>query len=135
MQRVARNKRREFAPRLTVARVADPIWKDVVHAFAEDADLVLVDISQPTEALVWEMETLRELGAACVYIVEEDAAAELERAAVAEESEDRTPRQGGVPDRFFSLLGDAPVLAYGPEEDPAAFAARLRVQLDNALVE
>ena len=47
------------APRLVVLKVADAVWRDVVHRLAAEADVALVDVSDPTEYLVWEVATLQ----------------------------------------------------------------------------
>lgn len=49
---------RVFAPRLVVIRVRSAIWQQAVGRLASAADAVLVDVSEPTENLLWEIEEL-----------------------------------------------------------------------------
>jgi hypothetical protein len=57
-RRVRRRSRRVLAPRITVLRVADPLWQAVVRRFAGESEVVLVDVSYPTDNLLWEVHTL-----------------------------------------------------------------------------
>jgi hypothetical protein len=50
--------RRVFAPRMAVARVANPLWQDVVRRLARLADATIVDVSEPSPNLLWELHTL-----------------------------------------------------------------------------
>ena len=50
------NRPRFFAPSVTVVTVANAIWQDVVSAAIPKCELVLVDVSAPTDALNWELE-------------------------------------------------------------------------------
>lgn len=66
---VARRSRRIFAPRLVVARVADPVWRQAVLTFARHCDAVIVDVSEASDNLRWEIQTLLPaLGARCVLV-------------------------------------------------------------------
>ncbi|MDA0364341.1 MAG: hypothetical protein O3B31_01295 [Chloroflexi bacterium] len=47
------------APRLVVLKVADAVWRDVVLALADEATVAVVDVSDPTEHLLWEVATLQ----------------------------------------------------------------------------
>ena len=47
--------RQTFAPRLVVLRVADQAWRQTVTALAEVTSASIVDISEPTEHLAWEL--------------------------------------------------------------------------------
>jgi hypothetical protein len=48
-----------FSPRLTVVSVASIIWKQVVKRIALQAYTVVIDISQPTDNLLWEIEVMK----------------------------------------------------------------------------
>jgi hypothetical protein len=48
-----------LSPRLVVMRCADVAWRNLVTTLAQRAELVLIDISDPSEHLIWEIETLR----------------------------------------------------------------------------
>lgn len=60
VRRIHRQTRRVFSSRLTVVRVADDQWRDVVTEFGRTADIALIDVSEPTESLLWEVHTMRE---------------------------------------------------------------------------
>ncbi len=62
VDRVLARSRGIQAPRLVVLRVADACWRDVVRALAEEADVAIVDVSDPTEHLAWEVATLQSPG-------------------------------------------------------------------------
>lgn len=55
---IAVRNRKVFAPRLVVLRVATPVWQQAVRRLAQTSALALVDVSQPTDNLVWEIEEL-----------------------------------------------------------------------------
>jgi hypothetical protein len=58
---VSEQGRQTFAPRLTVLRVATPLWQQTVTSLAQVTSASLLDVSEPTENLVWEMEELERL--------------------------------------------------------------------------
>ena len=49
-----------LAPRLTVLRVDGSIWQDTVVELARCCGAVVLDVSQPTEHLLWEVEQVDE---------------------------------------------------------------------------
>ena len=55
------NRPRLFAPSVTVVTVANAIWQDVVSTAITRCEVVLVDVSAPTEALNWELESVTQL--------------------------------------------------------------------------
>lgn len=61
-----------FAPRLVVVRVAASIWHQTVSALASVAVATIVDLSEPTENLLWEIGELVRLGGhdRCIFIVD-----------------------------------------------------------------
>jgi hypothetical protein len=52
-----------YAPHLTVVKVPSSMWHDTVRELVRLSDVVLVDVSVPTQSLVWEVTTLLELHA------------------------------------------------------------------------
>jgi len=70
---VDRRSGRIFAPRLVVVRVTDPVWQAAVREFASLADAVLVDVSQASENLLWEIRTLLPaFGDRCILVGRHD---------------------------------------------------------------
>jgi hypothetical protein len=66
---IARRSRKVFGPRLVVLRVASPVWRDAVLELAAAASLPLIDVSEPTENVLWEVEELtKQFGSSCVLI-------------------------------------------------------------------
>jgi hypothetical protein len=57
--RISKLSRKVFSPRLFVARVSSPIWTQAVQALAGVADVVIIDVSHPTDPLLWEVETMK----------------------------------------------------------------------------
>jgi len=70
--------RRVFGPRLVVLRVASDVWRQTVRHFASLSSVVLVDVTEPTEHLLWEIEELKvRRGTPCVFIARHDRALEI----------------------------------------------------------
>ncbi len=58
-----------FAPRLVVVTVANPVWQQAVHSFAQSAAVAIIDISVPSENLRWEISALLPaMGRRCVLV-------------------------------------------------------------------
>ena len=116
-RRIERRSRRLFAPRLMVVRVAGEHWKEAVRALSASASAVLIDISEPTESLLWEVETLYELaGLRKVFVGRRDR---LEALA--------TATGAGPAARLARILDREEALAYASEErrDMKRFARSL----------
>ena len=58
---ILRRSRGLLAPRLIVVRSTDRAWRDLVCALAKEATLVLIDVSEPSENLVRELDMLSTL--------------------------------------------------------------------------
>ena len=67
-RRCAQASRKVFGPRMVVAHVADAVWHEAVLAFAAASAVVLVDVSEPTPNLLWEIRALDEHGTRRVLI-------------------------------------------------------------------
>jgi hypothetical protein len=58
-----------FAPRLVVVTVANSVWQQAVHSFAQTAAVAIIDISVPSENLRWEINALLPaMGRRCVLV-------------------------------------------------------------------
>ena len=76
---IARRSRKVFGPRLVVLRVASPVWQEAVTELASVSSLPLIDISEPTENVLWELETLTtRFGDRCVVIGNHEQVAALD---------------------------------------------------------
>jgi hypothetical protein len=64
------SRRRVFAPRLLVLRVAHNIWQPTVARVADGATAALLDVSDPTEHLLWELRTLPHVRLVVVWELE-----------------------------------------------------------------
>ena len=105
-QAIAARSRKVFGPRLVVVRSAAHVWREAVRELASLASVWLVDISEPTENVIWEIEELHRLGDETVLIGHHERIAVL-----AEES------RGGrtltsIERRLAQLLDGHDVLAY-----------------------
>lgn len=61
--------RETFAPQLVVLRVATLAWRATVSALAAVASATIIDISEPTDNLTWEVLELQRLDPArCIFI-------------------------------------------------------------------
>ncbi len=122
-RRLLRATQRIVGPRLVVVRAAPHVWRDAVVHLAGVCQVVVVDVSDPTESLVWETETLQRLRRPVVLVGESTRLGAL--------AAPTTPRPD-VQARLVDVLGDADVLAY--EQDPVAvrrFARALRAVLED----
>jgi len=111
------------APRLVVVKVHDSIWREVVHELANDASVALIDISDPTEHLLWEVALLQgDIKARMMPVGRRDR---VEALAVA---------QGDDPaGRLRMMLAEESVLVYDTGQDRRAarrFARNLSAALD-----
>ena len=113
-----------LAPRLFVLRVDPGIWHQTVSRFARIASVALVDISEPSANLLWEVEemTLR-TNTPCVFIGEYDRVAPLGDDSVRSSAEQSFPQ-------LALLVGDLEVLAYTTDRaGQRRFARALRGKL------
>jgi hypothetical protein len=120
---VAKESRKLLAPRLVVLSVASSVWQLAVDRLADVASVLLFDISEPTENLLWEIEELTgRLGSRCIFVGDYDR---VQRLAV------RTLRQSESLDDHVSMLLDGQeVLAYvADRRGMKRFARALRNKL------
>jgi hypothetical protein len=104
---IARRSRKVFGPRLVVLRVASHVWQHAVTELAALSSLPLIDISEPTENVLWEFEELtKRFGDKCVIIGQHD------RVAAFATLSDRERGSTSVEGRLADLLKGREVLAY-----------------------
>jgi len=117
--------RKILAPRLVVVRVAHDIWKDVVSQLAAASAVVLIDVSETGEGLLWEIEHLK-AGHEQQWILvgQHDALIRLSAGNATDES---------IEQRLVALLDGSNILAYTGDEprQMKQFASLLRASLDN----
>ena len=119
--RIARRNARVFGPRIVVLRVAASVWQDTVRELAAVVTLPLIDVSEPTDNVVWEIDELRQrFGDDCVFVGQHDRLVTM------------ADRQGitAAESRLMDRLAGREVLAY--TTDPAGlrrFARALRATL------
>jgi hypothetical protein len=106
VSRLSEAGRQTFAPRLVVVRVTSGIWQETVSALAAVASATIVDISEPTVNLAWEMGELDRLGEdhRCIFIAD--------HARVDEWSPNPNVAAGALRNHLASIIGDREVLAY-----------------------
>ncbi|HEV8392954.1 MAG TPA: hypothetical protein VGQ37_01720 [Vicinamibacterales bacterium] len=127
VREVGEASQRLLAPRLFVLRVEPAIWQQTVSSFARHTSVALVDISEPSVNLLWEIEelTLR-TRTPCVFIGEYDRVAPLGDDRVRSQSEQGFPQ-------LAILLGEEEVLAYSTDRaGRQRFARALRGKLQAA---
>jgi hypothetical protein len=122
---IAAESRKIFAPRLVVLRVASEVWRQTVIRLASTGSLTIIDVSEPTENLVWEIQELTERsGPRCVFVGQSDRVARLTAS-----SED-VPPPGPIDERLLRLLDGREVLAYVTNRrGMRRFARALRARL------
>lgn len=62
-----------FAPMATIVTTTDQQWQSAVLGLAELSDVVVIDISVPSESICWELEALRPHSAKVVLVAEQQA--------------------------------------------------------------
>lgn len=113
-----------LSPRLFVIRVDSSVWRETVLTFAKTATVPLIDVTEPTEHVLWEIEELARRHGNRIVLVGD--LRELGRMF------DR-PRVGTPQERLLRLLDGRQVLGY--TSDPAGrerFARALRTLLDRS---
>ncbi|MBB5868888.1 flagellar biogenesis protein FliO [Allocatelliglobosispora scoriae] len=122
-RRIARLGRRIFAPRLVVIAVPTAFWQHAVRGLARVSEVVVIDVSQPTDALVWEVQNIKPLfQGRWVLVGARDRVAALAQPGTA---------MLATPLGLLARMLDAEeVIAYGPTpEDRKRFARALRNKL------
>ena len=104
---VERQRRRVFGARLSVLTVNSAVWQQTVAGMADISAVPLIDISDPTENVMWEIEELvRRFGDRCVFIGAYGRLQEL----AGQESDD-------LMRRLSTFLDGRTVLAYTPDAE------------------
>ncbi len=125
---ILKRSRKILAPRLVVVRVAHKIWKNVVTQLAAASDVVLIDISETGEGLLWELDNLKAKHAhQWILVGQYDALMRLSTIPVGNTT------NGSVEQRLAARLDGSKVLAYtgGKPRQMKRFARLLRASLDN----
>ena len=99
--------RQTFAPRLVVLRVATEVWQQSVSELARVTSASIIDISEPTEHLLWELDELKRVCPGRSIIIGEHA-----RVARWAQSNDVTAPDGSLDRRFAARVEGREVLAY-----------------------
>lgn len=123
-RKIALRSRKVFGPRLVVIRVASRVWRDAVSQLAALSSLPLIDISEPTENVLWELEELiQRFGNKCVVIGHYNQVTALATSY-------NIHRPSSIEGRLARLLHDRDVLAYTTDKPGLRrFARALRGEL------
>jgi hypothetical protein len=114
--------RKVFGPRLVVLRVASAIWRPAVSRLASVSSVALIDVSEPTANLIWEIEELTRRSP-CVFMCRHDRALEIAAAA-------GSTSQSTFDDDMGRLLDMEEILAYTTDRSGRKrFARALRAKL------
>jgi hypothetical protein len=120
---IARSSHRGMSARLWVVKVASPIWQDAVAALALRSERILIDVSLPSDNVLWEIEHLTpELAARCVFVGRHDHVSWL-----ADDAADRPANDLGR--RLQVTLAARTVLTYAEGTAPEALARDLAAAL------
>lgn len=111
-RRVKHQATRFFAPRLIVARVTNPLWRQVVERLLQVADVVIVDVSELSPNMLWELGILSAHGRPWVAVGQAN-------------------RLQATDGRLAQAVGDRDVLTYR-EQRLAGFGPALRRSLEEA---
>ncbi len=112
--------RRVFSARLIVLKVDGSVWRPPVTDVAAESDAALIDVSQPTENILWEIDQLTHRNPRpCVFVAEHSRVGELHQASDATAS------------RLRELLDGQDILVYTTDRAGIRqFTKALRVALD-----
>ena len=121
---IASDSRGIFAPRLVVLTVSTAFWQETVRKLAAVSSAILIDISEPTENLVWEIrELMGDFGSRFVVVGEYSRVRGLEESTTAE--------PGSPTAQLRSLLDGRQVIGYTTDRrGRRRFAKALRNTLD-----
>jgi hypothetical protein len=106
---ISRRSQRIFAPRIVVVRVESLLWPATVSALARGAAAVIVDISDPTENVLWELEEMERLCRGRYVLIGDETSIRRWSAGI-----DVEPQSFSA--RFATQLGNLEVLAYATDE-------------------
>jgi hypothetical protein len=117
--------RKVFSPRLMVVTVPGSFWREAIRGFAAVSKVAVIDVSHPTDPLLWEVATLKPLFAGrLVFVGARDLVGALAR----------PPHEiAGTPHGALAeLLDGEEIVAYGPTEaDRRRFTTALRRRIAN----
>lgn len=122
---VARRTRGVLSPRLVVVRVDSALWQEVVCRFASLSSAVIIDISEPSENLLWEISTLGpEMRSRWILVGERDRVTKLTATA--------TGQGALLNQQLLDLLDGEDILVYTIDgEGKKRFARALRTKLES----
>ncbi len=129
---ILRRSRKILAPRLVVARVAHMIWRDVVTRLASACAVVLIDVSECGEGLLWEIKALKARHAdKCILVGQYDALLRIADAPAGSDSGE------SLEQRLARLLDGSRVFAYTGDQprQMQQFASLLRASMNSVEVE
>ena len=123
---VSRRSRRVFSPRLAVVRVAMPVWQQAGLHLASVCAAVVVDVSEPTDNLLWEIATLKpRLQTRFIVVADQEHLNTMTTG----------PAQGlEIQQRLLHVLDGEEILAYSNDRaGRKRFARALRTRLESPL--
>jgi Transposase len=126
---LAEGTRKIFASRFIVVRVAPKVWRPTVTRLSALARLILIDVSEPTDSLLWEIEHLTRAGlqSRCVFTCHGDRLEVLTTCPTGSPVLDRRKQ------RLSALLEGHQVLAYTSDRrGTRRFARALRIAFIDA---
>jgi hypothetical protein len=120
---IRRQARKVFSARLMVLHVDNDVWQPTVTTVADIASIVLIDVSEPTENLLWEIAQVeRDPETACVLV------GNAERVRRLQTSTQPLDRQ------LVAVLDGRTILAYeSTEPGLRRFGSALRATLERAV--
>jgi hypothetical protein len=123
--RAKRLSRKVFSPRLIVLRVDSTIWQQAVNGVASVADVPLIDVSEPSGNVFWEIEQLAaRFGPRCVFVGEYARVVHLADPVAA----------GPETQHIRRVLDGCTVLAYTTDDaGTKRFARALRIMLEQSI--
>ena len=122
-QAVVQRSRSVFAPRLVVLRVSTPVWRQTVEGFAAACSAPLIDLSDVSQNVLWEIEEMiRRFGPRCLFVGRHDLVVWL--------ADSLAVGLGPKEKRLLRLLDGYEVLAYTTDwRGVRRFARSLRSKL------
>jgi elongation factor Tu len=117
-----------LAPQATVLSVADTMWQTTVSLLVRHVNAVLIDVSEPTSNLLWELEEVFRNGGEHVVLVGDRGKIGAWQREIGSDD-----AGGGLARSLSALIAARPVLTYDPNDRRGArrFRRSLMSALDN----
>jgi hypothetical protein len=127
VRKISKLSKKLVGPQFLVLRVASEVWQPTVAALTDCSSAIVIDVSQPSENLLWEIRTLQAIGyRKCIFVGERLSLARVNSS----RGVDRRPFDG----QLRELRREQEVFEYSVEQTNwGGFARTLQYRLQDFL--